>query len=178
MERRNFLKTVAAIIPFGFAAKCFGNQNQLASNQEEFFIYTSILRVDTVNGNKRIYPKHVVNKAISLNQDCFGKCFYGEFFSAEDMFNNRTRSEISLANVSHSVEELSFVGDYLIAKIKVLDTPRGRILKPLIKEGKICFRPRGICIALADRSDPSITLIKDYKLISVDALLTSDAASL
>jgi len=177
MERRNFLKTVAAILPFGFAAKCFGTKPAESYSKKEFFV--NIIQVDKLNGNSRIYPRKVIEKVVDDFQKSLdserGTSFYGEFFTAEDMRKSQNKSIVVFSNISHSIEELFISGDCLFARIKILDTPRGKILSDLCKEGKICFRPRGVCSIFADNG---IKMIKDFKLISVDALLESEAACL
>jgi hypothetical protein len=80
---------------------------------------------------------------------------------------------IDLNNVSHIVESLKWNGDNVIGKAKILDTPKGEIVKALLKEGiKLGVSSRGSG-STTDRDD--ITLVESFNLITVDIVATPSA---
>jgi hypothetical protein len=162
MKRRDFLKSTLAIIPLVTLSQAFAEEGQN-------FYFANILQVDKANGNNRIYTRKCIEKVV----DNFNPIF-GEFLLTNEMNYKENCAVISFANVSHSIEELFFHGDFLIAKIKILDTPRGKLLKSSMKE--ICFRPRGT--GKIETQENGIQTITEYSLISVDAIFEKEAAKI
>jgi len=80
---------------------------------------------------------------------------YGEL----DMPNN---FDISMKNVSHEIFNVRFINNNIIADIKILDTPSGKILKENL--GLYEFRPRGV----GKVSDTGI--VSGYHIITFDAI--------
>lgn len=161
MKRRDFLKSTLSIIPLVTLSQVFA--------EEEDFYFVNILQVDKANGNNRIYTRKCIEKVV----DNFNPTL-GEFLSTNEMNNKENCAVISFANVSHRIEELFFNGDFLSAKIKILDTPKGKLLKSSIKE--ICFRPRGT--GKLEIQENGIQTTTEYSLISVDALFEKEAAKI
>ena len=78
------------------------------------------------NGNGRKYPMEVLKREVSNymnvvkdNRAC------GELDHPDD-------SVVNLKNVSHMITDMWWNGPDVMGKIKVLDTPSGRILKDLV----------------------------------------------
>lgn len=82
-----------------------------------------LLMCDRPNANGRIYPKEEVEKAIS---EIKTPPLLGMFGPAEGL-------SISLTDVAYVVENIRF-NEYnnLIADIRTLDTPKGKILEPIL----------------------------------------------
>ena len=77
-------------------------------------------------------------------------------------------SVINLKNVSHIVVECWWQGDDVMGKIKVLDTPSGRILKDLINAGvKLGISSRGLG-SVNEGMDGTSTVNEDFQLICFD----------
>lgn len=76
-------------------------------------------------------------------------------------------SVVNLKNVSHIVTEIWWNGNDVMGKVKVLDTPSGRILKDLVNAGvKLGISSRGIGSV---REDSGGTIVEDdFQLICFD----------
>ena len=120
-----------------------------------------IQTADKKNGNGRSYPYKVLKremdnykKIVEDNRAC------GELDHPDD-------SVINLKNVSHIVTDCWWEGKDVMGKIKVLDTPSGRILKDLIKAGvKLGISSRGL--GSVKESMGSTVVQEDFELICFD----------
>lgn len=114
------------------------------------------------NGNGRVYPKKVLEKEIANYQKIVrDNRATGELDHPED-------AVINLKNVSHMVVECWWQGDDVMGKLKVLDTPSGRILKDLINAGvKLGISSRGLG-SVNEGMDGVITVNEDFQLICFD----------
>ena len=116
---------------------------------------------DKKNGNGRSYPYKVLKremdnykKIVQDNRAC------GELDHPDD-------SVINLKNVSHLVTEVWWEGKDVMGKIKVLDTPSGRILKDLIAAGiKLGISSRGL--GSVKEAMGSTVVQEDFELICFD----------
>ena len=120
-----------------------------------------IQTADKQNGNGRVYPYEVLKremdnyeKVIADNRAC------GELDHPDD-------SVVNLKNVSHVVTDCWWEGKDVMGKIKVLDTPSGRILKDLINAGiKLGISSRGLGSV---RESMGKTIVEaDFQLICFD----------
>jgi hypothetical protein len=91
------------------------------------------------NGNGRIYPCSVLKREISNYQKVIqDNRALGELDHPDD-------SVINLRNTSHIVTDMWWEGKDVMGKLKVLDTPSGRILKDLINANvKLGISSRGL----------------------------------
>ena len=120
-----------------------------------------IQTADKKNGNGRSYPYKVLKremdnykKLVQDNRAC------GELDHPDD-------SVINLKNVSHVVTDVWWEGKDVMGKIKVLDTPSGRILKDLINAGiKLGISSRGL--GSVKESMGSTVVQEDFELICFD----------
>tara|TARA_Y100000114_G_scaffold98049_1_gene91234 strand:- start:14206 stop:14820 length:615 start_codon:yes stop_codon:yes gene_type:complete len=127
-------------------------------------IYLSgrIQTADKKNGNGRSYPYEVLKremdnykKLVADNRAC------GELDHPDD-------SVINLKNVSHIVTDCWWEGKDVMGKIKVLDTPSGRILKDLINAGvKLGISSRGLG-SVKESMGGGIVVQEDFELICFD----------
>jgi len=118
-------------------------------------------KADTVNGNGRIYPHKVLMKEV----ENYGKLVkdrraLGELDHPED-------SVINLKNASHLVTEIWWRDTDVMGKVKVLDTPSGKVLQELVKSGvSLGISSRGMGSV---REDQSQTIVEeDFQLICFD----------
>ena len=120
-----------------------------------------IQTADKKNGNGRSYPFKVLKreidnykKIVQDNRAC------GELDHPDD-------SVINLKNVSHMITDVWWEGKDVMGKIKVLDTPSGRILKDLINAGvKLGISSRGL--GSVKESMGSTVVQEDFELICFD----------
>jgi hypothetical protein len=120
-----------------------------------------IQTADKKNGNGRSYPYSVLKreidnykKIVQDNRAC------GELDHPDD-------SVINLKNVSHIITDVWWEGKDVMGKIKVLDTPSGRILKDLINAGvKLGISSRGL--GSVKESMGNTVVQEDFELICFD----------
>ena len=93
---------------------------------------------DKQNGNGRVYPHEVLKREMDNYMNVVKDhraC--GELDHPDD-------SVVNLKNVSHIVTDIWWEGKDVMGKLKVLDTPSGRILKDLVNAGvKLGISSRG-----------------------------------
>ena len=113
------------------------------------------------NGNGRIYPCEVLRKEFTNYQSVIkDNRALGELDHPDD-------SVINLRNVSHVVDDMWWEGKDVMGKIKVLDTPSGKILKGLIKSGiKLGISSRGL--GTVKESTQGTIVQEDFELICFD----------
>lgn len=113
------------------------------------------------NGNGRIYPCDVLRKEIKNYQVVIkDNRALGELDHPDD-------SVINLRNVSHVVTDMWWEGKDVMGKIKILDTPSGRILKDLINSGiKLGISSRGL--GSVKESTQGTIVQEDFELICFD----------
>lgn len=105
------------------------NEKQLVREQGVMFLTGVCQRADAENGNGRVYGKEILAREVAKYQETINENrAVGELDHPEE-------SVINLKNVSHVVTQMWWQGNDVMAKIKILDTPCGRIAKDLIKGG-------------------------------------------
>jgi hypothetical protein len=145
-----------------------GTCQDLLTEQEKSFvksgglILTGVMqRADKENGNGRVYGRRVlereVNNYIKIVED---RRALGELDHPED-------SVVNLKNVSHMVLKVWWDTDAVMGKVKVLDTPSGKILRSLVESGvKLGISSRGLG---STRKEGGKTIVEDdFQLICFD----------
>jgi len=90
------------------------------------------------NNNKRKYKKEILEREVNKVMEKVGNnCLWGEL-------GHPPNPEINAENIAVKVESLSWQGNDLHGKAKVIDTPKGKIAKTLIREGKLGISSRGL----------------------------------
>lgn len=120
-----------------------------------------IQEADVKNGNGRKYPEKILRREIEKYQTliqenrAIGECDHPE------------SSVINLKNVSHTVTKVWWDGPVVMAKIKVLPTPSGEIIKALVRSGiKLGISSRGLG---STHQVNGITMVDDdFQLICFD----------
>ena len=113
------------------------------------------------NGNGRVYPcktlkREIKNYMVVINDNRA----LGELDHPDD-------SVINLRNASHMVTDMWWEGNDVMGKIKVLDTPSGRILKDLINAGvKLGISSRGL--GSVNEVAGNTVVQEDFELICFD----------
>ena len=113
------------------------------------------------NGNGRVYPCEVLRKEITRYQSVIeDNRALGELDHPDD-------SVINLRNVSHLMVDVWWQGNDVMGKLKVLDTPSGRILKDLVNAGvKLGISSRGL--GSVKESMGKTYVQEDFELICFD----------
>lgn len=99
--------------------------------EPEYFLEGVFMQANIKNRNGRIYPLEIMKKEV-------------ERYNREYVQTNRAFGElehpqgsptINLDRVSHVITKIWQDGDFFKARAKILDTPCGRIVRAMIKEG-------------------------------------------
>ena len=118
-------------------------------------------KADAVNGNGRVYPHKVLMKEVeNYSKLVNDRRALGELDHPED-------SVINLKNASHLVTKIWWQDKDVMGKVKVLDTPSGKVLQELVKSGvSLGISSRGMGSV---REDQSQTIVEDdFQLICFD----------
>jgi len=120
-----------------------------------------IQKADTVNGNGRVYPYAVLKKEVFNYQKIVKENrALGELDHPDD-------SVINLRNASHMITKIWMDNKDVMGKIKVLDTPSGKILRSLVESGvKLGISSRGM--GSVTESSGQTTVEEDFQLICFD----------
>ena len=116
---------------------------------------------DRQNGNGRIYPTNILEREINnYKQVVRDRRALGELDHPES-------SIINLNNVSHMVLDVWMDGKTVMGKLKVLDTPSGRILRSLIEGGaQLGISSRGL--GSVEQRNGKTMVQDDFQLICFD----------
>jgi hypothetical protein len=116
---------------------------------------------DRQNGNGRVYPTNVLSREIKNYKKVVDDArALGELDHPES-------SIINLNNVSHLVLDIWMDGKVVMGKLKVLDTPSGKILRSLIEGGaQLGISSRGLG-SVEKRGDKTMVQ-DDFQLICFD----------
>ena len=115
---------------------------------------TDLMHFGYINKNGRMYQKSNIDlKNIGNGYNML----FGEMGSPD-------KFHVSLPNVSHIITNFQLEYNVLYGKVKILDTPKGRVLEELVNNHLIVFRPRGSGTVNSDGT------ISDYKLSTFDAI--------
>jgi hypothetical protein len=116
---------------------------------------------DRKNGNGRVYPTGVLSREIdNYKQMVKDMRALGELDHPES-------SIINLNNVSHLVLDVWMEGKVVMGKLKVLDTPSGKILRSLIEGGaQLGISSRGL--GSVEQKGGKTMVQDDFQLICFD----------
>ena len=130
------------------------------SKIKKFYITGPMLVAEQLNGNKRIYPKPVIEREVEKYQQMISeKRSVGEC-------EHPATSSISMERVSHLITELKMDGNIAIGKARILESmPLGKVLKNLMEEGvKVGVSSRGL------GSLKNGVVQSDYSMVCIDAV--------
>jgi len=133
-----------------------------AGDKKKSFIEGVYMQADKANRNKRIYPKNILEGAVSkyvTEQVAKGRAV-GEL-------NHPEGPTINLDKVSHRITELRWDGSNVIGKALILDTPMGKIVKGLMEGGvQLGVSSRGM--GSLEQKDGISVVKSDFILATVD----------
>ena len=116
---------------------------------------------DVQNGNGRVYPQTILEREMqNYTKLVKERRALGELDHPDD-------SVINLKNASHMVTEIWWDGASVMGKVKVLNTPSGKILQELVNDGvKLGISSRGLGSV---RESKGQTIVEDdFQLICFD----------
>jgi hypothetical protein len=170
MDRRTFLAEVLVISLLGKISLPTTSELQKISDSKYL---ATVLKVDSPNSNKRIYPRKVVEKAIKEYLD------NNPMLGGLGQLGMTTDAKIHFDKASHFVRNLYFEGDYLKAEIEVLKKlPDGKVLQSMLDHNVgVSFRTSGVGQVRVIEGDIFV-IQEDFKLVQICALPILDAAKL
>lgn len=145
-----------------------GTCQDLLTEQEKALVKSGVLfltgvmqKADQENGNGRVYGKRILEREVQNYQKMIDdRRALGELDHPED-------SVVNLKNASHIVTKMWWDGNNVMGKVKVLETPSGKILKSLVESGvKLGISSRGLG---STRKESGKTVVEDdFQLICFD----------
>ena len=132
------------------------------ANGNVLYMSGRLQTADKQNGNGRVYPYDVLKREM----DNYQKIVKDDRACGE--LDHPDDSVVNLKNVSHIVTDIWWEGKDIMGKLKVLDTPSGRILKDLVNAGvKLGISSRGLG-SVTESSGGTVTVENDFQLICFD----------
>ena len=129
-----------------------------------FIVQAILQRASAKNQNGRIYPKNI------LERECkrYSEEFIGQNRALGEL-DHPESSVVNLNNVSHNILKIWWSGDDLMGTVQVLDTPSGKILKTLFKEGiTLGISSRGLGSVKELYKESAVEVQDDFELIAWD----------
>lgn len=152
-------KLLVDALPFSISKDTL---NESMTEDGRLIVQGVIQRANTPNKNKRIYPKTVLETVMTK--------YYNESIKESRALGELDHPDspvVNLANTSHKVIETWWEGDELKAKIEVLPTPSGNILKSLLTSGvKVGISSRGL--GSVKQTNEGLVVEDDYRLVAFD----------
>jgi len=141
------------------------------SGKKKYIIEGIFMQAEQKNRNGRIYPKPVMEKALSkYNSEQVSKG------RAVGELNHPEGPTVNLDKVSHKIESLKWKGNDVVGKATILETPMGKIVQGLLDGGvNLGVSTRGMG-SLKNGSDAMIVQ-EDFMLNAVDIVQDPSAPS-
>lgn len=139
-------------------------QSLLESTGEDGRVYIRgiIQRANAKNQNNRVYPRDLLVREVEAYQKLVREN------RAVGELDHPQESVVSLTNASHVIREISWQGDDVYGVVEVLDTPRGQILKTLLRSGiAIGISSRGVGSTQKNESGCEVVQ-PDFDLVAFD----------
>ena len=110
------------------------------NGEKQYHIDGIFMQAEQKNRNGRVYPQKTLMKEVQRYNNEYVKTN-----RAMGELGHPDGPQLNLERVSHLIKELRVDGNDIYGKAKILDTPYGKIVKDLVKEGvKIGVSSRGI----------------------------------
>ena len=132
------------------------------NGEKQYHIDGIFMQAEQKNRNGRVYPKKtLMNEVARYNNE------YVKTGRAMGELGHPEGPQLNLERVSHLIKELRVDGNDIYGKAKILDTPYGKIVKDLVKEGvRIGVSSRGMGSVREVNGD---TIVEDdFQLICFD----------
>jgi hypothetical protein len=137
--------------------------------KKNYFIEGIFMQSEKVNRNGRMYERKILfNEADRYNKE------YVQKSRAMGELGHPDGPSLNLERVCHNIVEMSFDGDNVMGKAKILDTPYGKIVKSLIDDGvKLGVSTRGM--GTLEEKDGVKMVKEDFMLTAVDVVADPSA---
>jgi hypothetical protein len=142
------------------------NEDGPDGNSKNLYLKGICIEGGIKNENKRIYPIHEIEKAVSQINETLrsGKSVLGEVDHPDDL-------KINLDRVSHMITEMYMDGHAGIGKLKILPTPMGELVKAMLTSGvKLGVSSRG-----SGNVNEGSGQVSDFEIITVDIVAQPSA---
>ena len=136
-------------------------EEKIYVNKGGMMLSGKLQEADIQNGNGRIYPRKILEREVKTYQKLVQeKRALGELDHPED-------SVINLKNASHMITEMWWDGPNVMGKVKILNTPSGKILQDLVNDGvKLGISSRGL--GSVSEAQGRTIVEDDFQLICFD----------
>jgi len=159
---KTLLREFHALCEGGICQDLLTEREKRESANGVLYLSGRIQTADKQNGNGRVYPYEVLKREM----DNYMKVV--EDMRACGELDHPDDSVVNLKNVSHVITDVWWEGKDVMGKIKVLDTPSGRILKDLVNAGvKLGISSRGLG-SVKEGIGGTVTVESDFQLICFD----------
>ena len=125
-------------------------------------------RADAKNQNGRVYPMEILKREVQqyIEGPIKERRATGEL-------DHPDSSVINLQNVSHNIRKIWWKGDDVMGEVEILDTPAGKILKELFRNGiTVGISSRGMGSVKENIGDGSVEVQDDFELVCWDFVST------
>ena len=141
-----------------------------SDHEPEYYLEGIFLQANKKNRNGRIYPMEVMKPEVDR--------YIKEYVDTHRAFGELEHPDsinVNLERVSHIIEKIWQDGDYFKARAKILDTPCGRVVKAMIKEGcQLGVSSRAL--GSTTRKDGADVVGKDFHLITAADIVFEPSA--
>ena len=164
MNKKYLLREYYALCDGGTCQDLLTEEEKRQVREEKVVFLTGKLQeADCLNGNGRIYPRPILEREIKNYKKLVQEN------RALGELDHPDSSVINLQNVSHMVTEIWMDGASVMGKVKVLNTPSGKILQELINGGVITgISSRGLG---STKEQGGKTIVEDdFQLICFDVV--------
>tara|TARA_Y100000034_G_C6872505_1_gene398554 strand:- start:476 stop:1093 length:618 start_codon:yes stop_codon:yes gene_type:complete len=165
MEKKKYLLREYYALCEGGVCEDLLTEDQKIDVKENNAMYLTgvIQRADELNGNGRVYPKKVLMREMKNYQKlmdenrALGECDHPE------------TSVVELKNVSHMLVESWWKEGDVMGKIKLLETPMGKLLRSLVESGvQLGISSRGLGSV---KEENGKTIVEDdYQIVCYDVV--------
>ena len=162
MSKKYLLREYYALCDGGTCQDMLTEEEKRQVAEEKVVFLTGKLQeADVQNGNGRVYPRAIMEREVKN----YGKLV--QEMRALGELDHPDSSVINLQNVSHMCTEVWMDGASVMGKIKVLNTPSGKILNELISGGvQVGISSRGL--GSVKESNGQTLVEDDFQLICFD----------
>lgn len=149
-----------------FLVESYGSVEAITEQTEtgkQLYIEGIFAQAELRNGNGRIYPKSVLEEAVRKYTDEYvnRRVALGEI-------NHPSRPFVDPAEGAILIESLHWEGNNVIGKAKVLNTPKGQIIKGLLEGGyNLGVSTRGLGEL---KESNGMKIVESFMLTAIDAV--------
>jgi hypothetical protein len=162
MSQKYLLREYYELCPDGICQDFLTEEEKNDIRDNQALYLTGVMqRADAKNGNGRVYPKKVLTREVKNYEKLIKeRRALGELDHPDDQV-------VNLKNASHMVTGMWWDNDDVIGKVKILDTPSGKILRSLVEGGvKLGISSRGM--GSVHESNGETVVEDDFNLICFD----------